>query len=56
MVSAKETAEAYISNNPVMVFSKTWCPYCRATKELLEEKQKEIGFKYQVLELNAMGI
>lgn len=56
MVSAKETAQAYINDNYVMVFSKTYCGYCERTKKLLEKKQKEIGFKYKVLELDTIGM
>jgi thiol-disulfide isomerase/thioredoxin len=55
MDSARETALAYIKNNPVMVFSKSYCPYCDKTKTLLKNKSAQIGFKYKVIELDQMG-
>jgi thiol-disulfide isomerase/thioredoxin len=55
MVSAKETAQSYIDKNPVMVFSKSYCPYCKATKELLKKKEAQFGFQYKVIELDQMG-
>ena len=33
------------------VFSKSYCPYCRATKSLLSEQ----GAKFYVLELDQVG-
>jgi glutaredoxin 3 len=55
MVSAKESAQAYIDKNPVMVFSKSYCPYCKETKDLLRVKAETIGFKYNVVELDELG-
>jgi thiol-disulfide isomerase/thioredoxin len=54
MVSAKETVKAYIEQNPVMVFSKSYCPYCDQTKKLLDEKSAQFDFKYKVVELDKM--
>ncbi|KAE8954587.1 hypothetical protein PR003_g33620 [Phytophthora rubi] len=34
MVSAKETVEAKIAASPVVVYSKSYCPYCTKTKTL----------------------
>ena len=51
MSAAKTKAQTLIDENPVMVFSKSYCPYCRATKQLLSEK----GAKYEVLELDMIG-
>ena len=48
MVSAKEKAQKLIDDNAVVVFSKSYCPYCKATKNLLNEKKA----KYEVLELD----
>jgi glutaredoxin 3 len=31
-----------IAENTVVVFSKTWCPYSRKAKNLLEEKYPEV--------------
>lgn len=36
---------------PVMVFSKSWCPYCAKAKQALTEA----GIKYAVLELDSLG-
>ncbi|KKY20989.1 putative lmbr1 domain protein [Phaeomoniella chlamydospora] len=48
MSAAKTKAQGLIDENTVMVFSKSYCPYCKATKSLLSEK----GAKFQVLELD----
>mmetsp|Transcript_1071 Transcript_1071/g.1225 ORF Transcript_1071/g.1225 Transcript_1071/m.1225 type:complete len:126 (-) Transcript_1071:25-402(-) len=37
-----------IADNDVMVFSKSYCPYCRATKQIFNN----IGAKFKVLELD----
>lgn len=36
---------------PIAVFSKSYCPYCRATKSLLSE----LGAKYYAIELDQVG-
>ncbi|KAI4156744.1 MAG: hypothetical protein LQ340_000001 [Diploschistes diacapsis] len=51
MSAAKEKAQKIIDDNPVAVFSKSYCPYCRATKQLLSE----MGAKYEVVELDQIG-
>ncbi|EXJ81237.1 glutaredoxin 3 [Capronia epimyces CBS 606.96] len=48
MSAAKQKAQQIIAQNPVVVFSKSYCPYCRATKSLLSEKHA----KYYLLELD----
>ncbi|KAH8153220.1 uncharacterized protein LAJ45_02807 [Morchella importuna] len=50
MVSAatKQKVQGIIDSNPVAVFSKSYCPYCRATKETLTS----LGAKFHVLELD----
>lgn len=35
MATAKEQAQKIIDENAVAVFSKSYCPYCSATKSLL---------------------
>ncbi|KFY18758.1 hypothetical protein V493_08366 [Pseudogymnoascus sp. VKM F-4281 (FW-2241)] len=45
---AKIKAQAIIDENPVAVFSKSYCPYCKATKSLLNEK----GAKFFSIELD----
>lgn len=37
-----------IQQNPLMVFSKSYCPYCRSVKELL----KSLGAEAKVVELD----
>jgi len=39
-MGAKETAEALIKDNKVMVFSKSYCPYCTKAKEELTKLTK----------------
>lgn len=48
MDSAKIKAQDLIKQNPVVVFSKSYCPYCKATKKKLDG----LGVKYKALELN----
>ncbi|CUS12795.1 unnamed protein product [Tuber aestivum] len=44
----KQKVQAIIDEHPVAVFSKSYCPYCRASKETLTE----IGAKFYVVELD----
>lgn len=44
----KETISEYVSNNKVMIFSKTTCPFCKKVKDLLQSSQ----IKFEVLELD----
>eukprot|EP01087_Luapelamoeba_hula_P007877 TRINITY_DN1935_c0_g1_i1.p1 TRINITY_DN1935_c0_g1~~TRINITY_DN1935_c0_g1_i1.p1 ORF type:complete len:121 (+),score=35.51 TRINITY_DN1935_c0_g1_i1:50-364(+) len=39
-----------IADNPVMVFSKSYCPYCTAAKKLL----KDLGVQATIWELDSM--
>jgi len=48
MVSAKEKAQKIIDENSVVVFSKSYCPYCRASKALLNDMHA----KYFLMELD----
>ncbi|KAK5046924.1 hypothetical protein LTR84_007278 [Exophiala bonariae] len=48
MSAAKTKAQKIIDDNSVVVFSKSYCPYCRASKALLNEKHA----KYFLLELD----
>jgi len=48
MSAAKTKAQDIIENNGVAVFSKSYCPYCKATKELLTK----LGAQYYTLELD----
>ena len=46
--TARVVIDKAIENNKVMVFSKTYCPYCAKTKSTL----KELGIEHAVLELD----
>ncbi|KAL8899893.1 MAG: hypothetical protein Q9207_005964 [Kuettlingeria erythrocarpa] len=48
MSAAKTKAQSIIDENAVAVFSKSYCPYCRASKELLSE----LSAKYYVIEMD----
>ncbi|KAI6138505.1 thioredoxin-like protein [Pisolithus tinctorius] len=37
MSSAKDIVENAIANRRVVIFAKSYCPYCRASKQLLKE-------------------
>lgn len=51
MSAAKQKAQQIIEDNSVVVFSKSYCPYCRATKSLLNDKHA----KYFLMELDQVG-
>ncbi|CZR66253.1 probable glutaredoxin Grx1 [Phialocephala subalpina] len=48
MSAAKTKAQNIIDENAVAVFSKSYCPYCKATKALLNE----LGAKFYTIELD----
>jgi len=48
MSAAKVKAQSIIDENAVAVFSKSWCPYCKATKSTLDQ----LGAKYFAIELD----
>ncbi|KAL6244960.1 Glutaredoxin [Rhinocladiella similis] len=48
MSAAKQKAQHIIEENAVVVFSKSYCPYCKATKSLLNDKHA----KYFLMELD----
>ncbi|KAK7204869.1 putative GRX1-glutaredoxin [Myxozyma melibiosi] len=52
-MSAQAKVKEYVAKNPIMVFSKTYCPYCVHAKSLLEKESKAVAAK--VLELDEMG-
>lgn len=51
-MAAKTKAQSIIDSNPVAIFSKSYCPYCKATKQLLSE----MGAKANILELDQIGM
>ncbi|EDU39485.1 GrxC Glutaredoxin [Pyrenophora tritici-repentis] len=48
MSAAKTKVQSIIDENAVAVFSKSYCPYCRQTKQLLTDK----GAKFYAIELD----
>jgi glutaredoxin 3 len=48
MSAAKVKAQKIIDENAVAVFSKSYCPYCNASKKLLDDS----GAKYFAIELD----
>ncbi|KAJ0403860.1 hypothetical protein P43SY_004833 [Pythium insidiosum] len=51
MPSAKEIVQQTVASNAVVVYSKTYCPYCTATKQLL----RELGAKFALVELDSIN-
>ena len=51
MENPDEFVKSEIESNDVVVFSKSYCPYCKATKELFDG----MGVEYKVHELDKMG-
>ncbi|KAI2465139.1 putative glutaredoxin [Annulohypoxylon bovei var. microspora] len=51
MADAKTKAQSIIDENAVAVFSKTFCPYCTASKRLLDS----LGAKYKLVELDEVA-
>jgi glutaredoxin 3 len=50
--SAKGLTEKAIKDNKVMVFSKSYCPYCAKTKSTLQG----LGIKFGVFELDVSAL
>ncbi|KAI9302506.1 glutaredoxin [Cunninghamella echinulata] len=48
MAEIEQLVEQLIKDNKIAVFSKTYCPYCTATKNLF----KQLGVKPEVIELD----
>ncbi|RPA94971.1 glutaredoxin [Choiromyces venosus 120613-1] len=46
--AAKQKVQSIIDENPVAVFAKSYCPYCRASKQTLTE----LGAKFYVVNLD----
>ncbi|KAG5417988.1 hypothetical protein I9W82_004316 [Candida metapsilosis] len=44
----KKSVESTIESSKILVYSKTYCPYCTATKDLLNK----YGVDYKLIELN----
>lgn len=52
MSAATTKAQKIIDDNAVAVFSKSYCPYCKATKATLSE----LGAKFYAIELDQVGM
>lgn len=50
-MSPSATVQKALDSSKVVIFSKTYCPYCRSAKELFDK----LGQKYAHVELDAMG-
>ncbi|KAK6218616.1 Glutaredoxin [Colletotrichum higginsianum IMI 349063] len=48
MAATKQKVQQLIDDNKVVIFSKSYCPYCRQTKSTLDE----LNTDYTVLELD----
>uniref|UniRef100_A0A7S0HD74 Glutaredoxin domain-containing protein n=1 Tax=Hanusia phi TaxID=3032 RepID=A0A7S0HD74_9CRYP len=48
MVTAESIAKQAIESNTVVIFSKSYCPFCMKAKNVLES----LNAKYEVLELD----
>lgn len=51
MSATKTKVQSIIDENAVAVFSKSYCPYCRATKKLLSDQ----GANFYAIELDQVG-
>lgn len=51
MSAATTRAQGLIQDNAVVVFSKSYCPYCHSSKKLL----KNLDAKFTVFELDQEG-
>jgi len=51
MSATKTKVQSIIDENAVAVFSKSYCPYCKAAKQLLSEN----GAKFYAIELDQVG-
>ncbi|KAI1921180.1 Glutaredoxin [Ophidiomyces ophidiicola] len=52
MAAAKQKTQQVISDHAVVVFSKSYCPYCTATKNLLTLE----GADFYTMELDQVGV
>ena len=52
MAATSTKVQTIIDENPVAVFSKSYCPYCRAAKKLLSDS----GAKFYAIELDQVGM
>ncbi|XP_066597901.1 uncharacterized protein [Prorops nasuta] len=48
MTTKKELVKELISSDDIVIFSKTYCPYCKMAKEIFDK----LGRKYTAIELD----
>ena len=51
MATAEEIVQTKVASNAVVVFSKSACPFCAKTKQLL----KDLGVTFELLELDQIN-
>jgi hypothetical protein len=51
--TVEEKTEAVLKQHPVLLISKTWCPFCLDVKNLLTEV---LGCQTAVIEVNTVSI
>lgn len=54
-MGAKSMVEDAVVKYPVVVFSKTWCPFCKRAKAALSEAGVNVNDDVKVYELDNMG-
>ncbi|RXW14058.1 hypothetical protein EST38_g11795 [Candolleomyces aberdarensis] len=42
MATVKELVDSTVEKNPIVIFSKSWCPYCKKAKNLLATEFKDV--------------
>ncbi|KAI0673579.1 glutaredoxin [Trametes maxima] len=49
-MAVKDLVESTISDNKIAIFSKSYCPYCRRAKTLLQSKYPDVQTKIYELD------
>ena len=51
LTEASNEIEQYIKANSIMIFSKSYCPFCNKVKQMFNDK----GLAFKAIELDEMG-
>ena len=51
LTEALKVADQNIKDNAIMIFSKSYCPFCKKVKQMFQDK----GLAFVALELDQMG-
>lgn len=51
LADAKKVVDTTIASKPVVVFSKSYCPFCVKVRKLFQEEIKVPGDKLEILEM-----